>query len=143
MEAKGKERTQAMLEEGKELQLDFHKLQSMSSIQTEVLPVIVQHAATKEVLLLAYTNEKAMRQSLLEKRAVFWSTSRNRLWVKGESSGDYLKLVDVCVNCEQNSLLYLVLPQTGGVCHTQDANNKRRRTCFYRRLAEEGLQFLP
>ena len=65
--------------------------------------------------------------------AVFWSTSRNELWEKGKSSGELFELVDVLVNCEQNSLVYRARPRRGGICHTRNGNS-RARNCYYRRL---------
>ena len=72
--------------------------------------------------------------------AVFWSTSRNELWIKGASSGDLLELVEVRVNCEQNSILYLVRPKGQGVCHTRDADGGSRSSCYYRRIAGDHLE---
>jgi len=63
------------------------------------------------VLILAYANETALRETLAQRVCVLWSTSRKQLWIKGATSGDYLDLVSVLVNCEQNSLLYLVSPR--------------------------------
>src|SRR5262249_45323032 len=60
------------------------------------------------------------------------------LWRKGETSGDVLDLVDVSVNCEQNSLLYRVRRRAGGACHTRDASGQSRRGCYYRRLVDSG-----
>jgi phosphoribosyl-AMP cyclohydrolase len=109
-----------------------------------VLPVVVQHAESKEVLILAYANRQALEYSLKNKVASFWSTSRNELWIKGATSGDVLELVEVRVNCEQNSLLYLVRPKTGSVCHTKDSHGVARSSCYYRRLGADGsLEFLP
>ena len=118
------------LEEGKQLQLDFKKLATMTD---QVVPVVVQHADTQEVLILAYANAEALDYSLKHRKAAFWSTSRHELWVKGATSGDTLDIVEIRVNCEQNSLLYQVRP-TKGVCHTQDESGNTRKTCFYRRL---------
>lgn len=73
---------------------------------------------------------------------MLWSTSRNELWRKGETSGDVLDLVEVRVNCEQNALLYIVQPRKGGVCHTRDASGKTRESCYYRRLTETGAQLV-
>jgi phosphoribosyl-AMP cyclohydrolase len=94
----------------------------------------VQDAASKQVLLLAYTNEAAFQQTLQTKIATFWSTSRNQLWVKGKTSGDYLAVQQIKVNCEQNSLLYLVQPQGQGACHTKDPQGKPHATCYYRQV---------
>jgi len=108
----------------------------------DVIPVVVQHAATKEVLVVAYANEAAVRQTLTTKVATFWSTSRNELWVKGATSGDHLDVSEVRVNCEQNSLLYVALPRRRGCCHTKDATGATRPTCYYRRITDNGaLEF--
>ena len=130
------------LEEGSKLQLDFKKLQKIGQTGSEVVPVVVQDADTKEVLVVAYANELALETTLKTGIATFWSTSRNELWIKGATSGDTLKLVDVRVNCEQNSLLYLVRMVGGGVCHTKDAQGHTRKTCYYRSLRDGKLKFL-
>jgi phosphoribosyl-AMP cyclohydrolase len=120
------------LEEGPDLQLDFDKLAKAAACGG-VLPVAVQHADTHEVILVAYTNERAFRLSVAERRLVLWSTSRNELWEKGKTSGETFDLVEVRVNCEQNSLLYRVRPRRGGICHTKNAGGAPRN-CYYRRL---------
>ncbi|MEQ9366573.1 MAG: phosphoribosyl-AMP cyclohydrolase [Leptospirales bacterium] len=133
------------LEESTELQLDFRKLAAVAATGAAVVPVVVQHADTREVLIVAYANQEALDASRKSGVATLWSTSRNELWVKGATSGDYLDLVEVRVNCEQNSLLYLVRPRMGGVCHTKDASGATRESCYYRRLAEDedgALAFL-
>src|SRR5271170_8481820 len=130
------------IEEGNELQLDFTKLQKIAQTGLPVLPVVVQDAESKEVLVVAYSNREALEHSLKTGIATFWSTSRNELWIKGATSGDTLQLVDVRVNCEQNSLLYLVRLVGGGVCHTRDAAGKTRKTCYYRSLKDGKLSFV-
>lgn len=130
------------LEEGTGLTLDFSKLRKIGGTGQDVVPVVLQHADDGSVLYLAYANEIALRETLSSGKAVLWSTSRNELWRKGETSGDVLDLVEVRTNCEQNSLLYLVRPR-GGVCHTVDADGSTRDTCYYRRLdaSGESLEF--
>jgi phosphoribosyl-AMP cyclohydrolase len=91
-------------------------------------------------LILAYANEAAFEHTLKTKIATFWSTSRNELWIKGATSGDFLNLVEVRVNCEQNSLLYLVRPAGAGSCHTKDASGMARSGCYYRRIAGGQLE---
>jgi phosphoribosyl-AMP cyclohydrolase len=93
----------------------------------------VQHADTGEVILVAYVNEAALRRSVETRSAVFWSTSRNELWEKGKTSGETFDLIEVRVNCEQNSLLYVVRPRRGGICHTRNERGEPRN-CYYRRL---------
>ena len=131
------------LEEGTELMLDFAKLRRVGQRGQDVLPVVLQHADTGEVLYLAYANELALRETLATRRAVLWSTSRNELWRKGETSGDVLDLVEVRVNCEQNALLYRVRPRAG-VCHTKDSAGRARKGCYYRRIDGSGtaLEFV-
>ena len=130
------------LEEGSAPALDFTKLKKVAGSGTDVLPTVVQNADTKEVLIIAYVNETALQATLETRIATFWSTSRNELWVKGATSGDTLDLVEVRVNCEQNSLLFLVRPRRGGVCHTKDAEGHTRPGCFYRTLGADGLSFV-
>ncbi len=131
-------------EENARLELDFRKLEAVAATGAGVIPVVVQDAETGEVLTLAYANEKALRETMARRVAVFWSTSRDELWVKGATSGDVLELVDVRVNCEQNSLLYRVRRTTGGACHTRGADGAARPTCYYRRIvsADGELSFI-
>jgi phosphoribosyl-AMP cyclohydrolase len=130
------------LEEGSALQLDFTKLQKIARTESLVVPVVVQDAESKEVLVVAYANELALQTTLKTGIATFWSTSRNELWIKGKTSGDTLKVEEVRVNCEQNSLLYLVRMMGGGVCHTRDATGQTRQTCYYRVLKNGKLEFV-
>lgn len=131
------------LEEGTLLTLDFDKLRKIGDRDLRVVPVALQHADTGEVLFIGYANEPALRATLERRQAVLWSTSRNELWHKGATSGDVLDLVEVRVNCEQNSLLYRVRPRTGGVCHTRDETGKARKACYYRRLESmEEISFV-
>ena len=133
MEMKNNQITAQELEEGKELRLDFAKLNKVIKQCPDVIPVAVQDARTKEVILIAYTNKEAFEKSVQTGIATFWSTSRNELWVKGLTSGNFFELKEVFVNCEQNSLVYLVKPKNEAICHTH--NSKwQARDCFYRRL---------
>ena len=94
-------------------------------------------ADSGEVLFVGYVNEDALRTSLRERIAVLWSTSRNELWRKGATSGDVLELAEIRVNCEQNSLLYLVRRTTGGACHTLTDSGSARPSCYYRMITDE------
>ena len=130
------------LEEGKEITLDFEKLGKVAATGQSLLPVVVQNAETKEVLILAYANKLALEHSLKTGNATFWSSSRNELREKGKTSGDTLKLVEIRVNCEQNSLLYLVQPLGKGSCHTKDADGNVRSGCYYRRMKDGQLEMV-
>lgn len=121
------------LEEGKELQLDFQKLEKAVASSPGILPVAVQHADTKEVILVAYCNRQALERAIETRSAVFWSTSRNELWEKGKTSGETFDLLEVRVNCEQNSLVFIVRPRRGNICHTKNEKGEPRN-CYYRRL---------
>jgi phosphoribosyl-AMP cyclohydrolase len=134
--------TPKVLEDGDLVIMDFDKLKKIAQCQDPVVPVVVQDAATKEVLILAYANEKALRYTLESGLATFWSTSRNELWIKGKTSGDELYIVEVRVNCEQNSLLYLVKMKAKGSCHTKDASGQTRFGCYYRRIKDGKLQLI-
>ena len=130
------------LEEGAKLLLDFEKLRQVADCGEALLPVAVQDVNTKEVLLVAYVNRQALEHTLEKKVATFWSTSRNELWTKGATSGEFLDLEEVRVNCEQNSLLYLVRRRRAGACHTKDGDGVARPGCYYRRVVADGLEFV-
>jgi len=130
------------LEEGRDLLLDFGKLREVARCDEAMIPVAVQDVSSKEVLLIAYANEAALRYTLDHGVAAFWSTSRDELWVKGATSGDTLEVVEVRVNCEQNSLLYLVRPLGEGACHTKGADGRSRPSCCYRRIRGGRLEFV-
>lgn len=135
------------LEESLKLELDFSKLKKIAECGEGVIPAIAQCADTGEVLIVGYVNELALKTAFKEGMATFWSTSRNELWIKGKTSGDYLKLVDVLVNCEQNSIVYKVILMGKGSCHTKDKNGNPRYGCYYRKIVAkdgeiQGLEFL-
>ncbi len=126
------------LEEGATLHLDFKKLKKVANCEEDILPAIAQDAETGEVLIVGYANKLALDTARKEKMATFWSTSRNELWIKGKTSGDFLEIVEICVNCEQNSILYKVIPKGKGACHTKDEDGKARTGCYYRSINEDG-----
>jgi phosphoribosyl-AMP cyclohydrolase len=125
------------LEEGSQLRLNFSRFRSQDG--TGVMPVAVQDVDTGEVLLIGHVSQAALEQSLKTKTATFWSMSRNELWIKGATSGNTLELVEVLVNCEQNSLLYRVRLRKGGACHTKDSQGKFRLGCYYRKIENGRL----
>lgn len=122
------------LEEDSAFTLDWSKLKKVADGNPDVVPVAVQDTDTKELLVLAYANQQALDHSFKTGNATFWSTSRHELWEKGATSGETFELVEVRVNCEQNSLLYLVRPRRGGMCHTKNAKGEPRSGCYYRKL---------
>jgi phosphoribosyl-ATP pyrophosphohydrolase/phosphoribosyl-AMP cyclohydrolase len=92
-----------------------------------LIPVVVQDAKTKEVLMQAYANREAVENTIKTDTATYWSRSRNELWVKGETSGHTQKIVSVSTDCDFDSLLYVV-EQTGPACHTGEY------TCFHNKM---------
>ena len=109
-----------------------------------ILPVVVQETSTGQILMLASINEEALNKTLETKLATFWSTSRNTLWTKGETSGDMLKIDNVLIDCDQDALVYQVTLLGEGVCHTYNRNGNHRKACFYRELNknQKDLQFI-
>jgi phosphoribosyl-ATP pyrophosphohydrolase/phosphoribosyl-AMP cyclohydrolase len=103
-----------------------------------LVPAIVQDAVTRKVLMLGYMNEQSLKMTLSGKRVTFYSRSRQKLWTKGETSGNYLDLREVKVDCDGDTLLVSAIP-AGPVCHLGDD------TCFAEDndpLTHEGLDFL-
>jgi phosphoribosyl-ATP pyrophosphohydrolase/phosphoribosyl-AMP cyclohydrolase len=82
-----------------------------------LIPAIIQDATTKTVLMLGYMNEEAYRQTISLQKVTFFSRTKNRLWTKGEESGNFLNLVSIEADCDNDTLLIQVNP-TGPVCHT-------------------------
>ena len=109
-----------------------------------LLPVAVQETATGRVLMLASVNEEALNKTFETGFATFWSTSRNQLWTKGETSGDYLKMDEMLIDCDQDALVYKVTLAGSGVCHTYNEAGKHRLSCFYRNVnfSKHELTFL-
>jgi phosphoribosyl-AMP cyclohydrolase len=121
------------LEEGQKLELDWNKLEKAVAGTKGIIPVAVQNADTKEVILVAYINKLAFEESLKRKMLVLWSSSRQELWIKGLTSGETFELIEARVNCEQNSLLFIVRPNRGGICHTKNTKGQPR-DCYYRKI---------
>ncbi len=94
-----------------------------------LVPVVVQDAETAEVLMLAYMNSEAWRETLRTGRATFWSRSRNALWVKGEQSGHVQRVREIRIDCDCDTLLLKVFQVGGAACHTG------YRSCFYRKIS--------
>lgn len=89
----------------------------------ELVNVVVQDNSSKEVLMVAWVNQEALENSIASGKATFWSRSRNKLWVKGEESGNTQRIIDIKLDCDSDSLLYLVDP-AGPACHNGTS------TCF-------------
>lgn len=93
-----------------------------------LLPAIVQDHETREVLMLAYINELSWQKTLETGKAHYWSRSRSKLWLKGESSGHVQVIHDILVDCDEDTVIFLVEQLGGAACHTG------HRSCFYRKV---------
>jgi phosphoribosyl-AMP cyclohydrolase / phosphoribosyl-ATP pyrophosphohydrolase len=100
-----------------------------------LVPCVVQDVTTNKVLMLGFMNPEALAKTLTEKKLTFYSRSKKRLWTKGESSGNFLSLVDVLLDCDNDTLLFKVKPN-GPTCHTGSD------TCFDEKNQTDGLEFL-
>ena len=116
----------------KELLIDF------GEDGQKLLPVVTQDNTTREVLILAFVNREAFEETRRSGYATYWSRSRNELWKKGLTSGDMLKIEEIRINCEQNSLLYLVTPQGKGACHAKKENGWPYSSCYYRKIKPDN-----
>ena len=98
----------------------------------DLIPVVVVDTRTREVLMVAYTNEEALDLTRRSGYAHYYSRSRRRIWKKGEESGHLQRVVRILVDCDEDTLLYEV-EQTGVACHTG------HRSCFYRTIDGEEI----
>lgn len=106
------------------IQLDFKKAGGL-------IPAVAQDAVTGEVLMLAYLNEEAWRETLATGHAVYFSRSRGKLWRKGEESGNVQIIREIRVDCDADTVLFKVEQKGGAACHTG------HRSCFYRRVKDD------
>ena len=97
----------------------------------ELVPVIIQDASTNEVLMLGYMNRESWEKTLETKRSCFWSRSRQKLWIKGETSGHFQEVKEIYLDCDRDTLLIKVEQIGGAACHTGF------RSCFHQRF-EKG-----
>lgn len=126
-----------ILEETTFLQPQFEK-------RGGLLPVAVQEASTGQILMLASVNAEALEYTIQHKVAAFYSTSKGKLWIKGETSGNYLTIKSILIDCDQDAIVYKVALSKGGVCHTFNQLGENRKACFYRALNIESktLEFI-
>ena len=98
-----------------------------------LLPAVVQDFRSGEILMLAYINNIAWEKTLATGKAHYWSRSRNALWLKGETSGHVQLIHDILVDCDEDTVVYVVEQLGGAACHTG------HRSCFHRKISGEGL----
>jgi phosphoribosyl-AMP cyclohydrolase len=108
--------------------MDFSKLNGL-------IPAVIQDGATREVLMVGFMNQAALDKTVETGFATFFSRTRNKLWTKGETSGNRLQVDRILVDCDDDTLLLMVTRLgEGNVCHTGE------RTCFFRALEEEPMK---
>ena len=98
--------------------------------KSDLIPVIIQDQESKDILMLGFTNQEAVELTLKTKTAWFWSRSRQELWNKGATSGNFLHVKEVYTDCDTDTLLYVCVPD-GPTCHTG------ARSCFFERIELE------
>lgn len=106
-------------------------LQGLKFDSNGLIPAVVQDAVNGQVLMVAYMNAEAVQRTIKSGRVTFWSRSRQKYWVKGETSGNIQVVKELSVDCDEDCLLIKV-EQTGAACH------EGYRSCFYRRVAADG-----
>ena len=101
-----------------------------------LIPAIAQDAKSGKILMLAYVNKEAFEYTLKTGKATYWSRSRNKLWCKGEESGNFQEIVDILIDCDEDALIYKVNQKgLGAACH------KGYESCFYRNLVDGEWQY--
>ena len=103
--------------------------------KTPLLPVIAQDAASGDVLMMAWMNEEAYRETLRTQRVCYFSRSRNKLWRKGEESGNVQEVREIFYDCDADTLLVKVNQIGGAACH------EGYKSCFFRRLSADGTTY--
>ena len=97
-----------------------------------LIPAIAQDAISNKVLMMAWMTEEALQATVIEQRAVYWSRSRNKLWRKGEQSGNIQRLVGLHLDCDNDTILLKVVQEGGVACHTG------RESCFFKILQDNN-----
>lgn len=96
-----------------------------------LVPAVIQDAGNNEILMVGYMNSEAVERTISTERVTFWSRSRQKYWIKGETSGNIQRVLAIYVDCDQDCLLVKV-DQTGAACH------EGYRSCFFRRVSSDG-----
>lgn len=107
------------------------KLNQLIFNEVGLMPTIVQEKTTNEILMLAYSNKQSLVLSLNSQKAHFWSRSRKKIWLKGETSGNTLKLFDIYTDCDTDTLIFKVELEGSGACHTGS------KSCFFKKVENE------
>jgi phosphoribosyl-AMP cyclohydrolase len=107
------------------------KIQNLKYDSNGLIPAVIQDSETGQVLMVGWMNNSTIQLTIDKKQVVFWSRSRNEIWLKGETSGNYLNVLDIKVDCDRDTLLIQVQPD-GPTCHTGN------KTCFFNDFSING-----
>lgn len=113
--------------------MDFGFLDGLKYDKDGLIPCVAQDAETGEVLMVAYMNKDSLRDTIEKKLASYWSRSRKKYWVKGESSGNTQEVKEIRLDCDKDCILIKIKQNGGAACHTG------MRSCFYFKVADSGL----
>lgn len=116
-----------------EVLVDYTFLDGLKYDQNGLIPCVAQDAETGEVLMVAYMNKDSLRDTIDKKLASYWSRSRQKYWVKGESSGNTQEIKEIRFDCDKDCVLIRIKQNGGAACHTG------MRSCFYWKLTDAGL----
>ena len=108
--------------------LENIKLNQLVFNSDGLIPTIAQERSTREILMVAYSNQESLTLSLKNNKAYFWSRSKKKIWLKGETSGNILKLFNIYADCDNDTLIFEVDLDGSGACHTG------AKTCFFKKL---------
>ena len=108
--------------------LENIKLNQLVFNSDGLIPTIAQERSTREILMVAYSNQESLTLSLGNNKAYFWSRSKKKIWLKGETSGNILKLFNIYSDCDNDTLIFEVDLDGSGACHTG------AKTCFFKKL---------
>lgn len=111
--------------------VDISFMEAVKFDQNGLVPAIVQCVETGKVLMMAYMNKESLEMTLKERKACYWSRSRQKFWIKGESSGNVQKVEQICIDCDGDTIL-LKVQQKGGACHVG------YHSCFYRQVEADN-----
>ncbi len=113
--------------------MDVSFVDSLKYDQNGLIPCVAQDAETGEVLMVAYMNKDSLKQTIEKGLASYWSRSRQKFWVKGESSGNTQEVKEMRFDCDKDCVLIKIKQNGGSACHTG------MRSCFYFKLTDHGL----
>ena len=117
--------------DSEKIQITAKNISKLKYDANGLIPAIVQDYKTREVLMMAYMNVDSLKESIKLGKTCFWSRSRQKYWVKGETSGHFQFIKSIAVDCDLDTLLIKVR-QIGAACHTN------KKSCFYRKIQKSG-----